>query len=420
MSSDVLDRVHPVVDFAHRLDSRLDDLAHTPVWSLSPAEQCEALEVLARDQAKLDALKLRLLTEADRSGATTAHGDGTAADWLSRETRQTRRQVRADLRLGKRLEKYAALSTALDTGAVNTAQARVIVTALDRLPKTGEFALSTEQLLEAERLLVDQAAHFDPDKLQTLGWRVFEVIAPELAEQWEGRTLAAQEAKALRKADFGMWEDHEGICHGKFRIPHLHGEMLKKLLGAFTNLDRPDGATIDPDLPTATRNGLALIELIESITDKQAPKTGGTGATIVVTMTLEQLLAALEAAGVCTLDTGGRISAGEARRLACTAGLIPVVLGGKSQPLDVGRKKRFHTPAMRAAMALRDGGCTTEDCDKPPSMTIAHHDHPWSKGGSTNTETGRLLCPHHHRCVHDPTYRTEHLPNGKITFHRRT
>ena len=420
MSSDVLTRVHPVVDFAHRLDVELDDLAATPVWSLTPEEQCEALELLARDQAKLDALKLRLLTEADRSGATSAHGDGTAADWLSRETRQTRGQTRADLRLGKKLETYAALSAALDNASVNTAQARVLVTALDRLPTRGEFALSTEQVEQAERHLVAQAAHFDPDELATLGWKVFEVIAPEVAEQWEGRKLEAQEAKALRKVDFHLWEDREGICHGQFRVPHTHGQMLKKHLGAFTNLDRPGEATIDPDLPTCTRNGLAFTELIESITDNDTPRTGGCGATIVVTMTLQQLLADLDTAGVCTLDTGGRISAAQARRLACTAGIIPVVLGGRSQPLDVGRKKRFHTPAMRVVMALRDGGCTTEHCDKPPSMTIAHHELPWSEGGHTNVETGRLLCPHHHRRIHDPDYRVRHLANGKITFHRRT
>jgi hypothetical protein len=420
MSSEAVERVHPVLDFAHRLDSRLDDLVDTPLWSLTPGEQREALALLDRNQAKLDAFKLRLLAEADASGATTARGDGSAADWLAHQTRQTRRQTRADLRLGKKLEQYDVLGAALDSGAVNTAQARVIVTALDRLPRSGEFALSVDQLEHAERHLVAEAAHFDADKLATLGWRAFEVVAPEVAEQWEGRKLAAQEAKALRKVDFHLWEDREGVCHGTFRVPHLHGQMLGKLLGAFTNLDRPDEATIDPDLPACTRRGLAFCELIESITDHDAPRTGGCGATIVVTMTLEQLLDDLDAAGICTLDTGGRITTAEARRLACNAGLIPMVLGAKSQPLDLGRKTRFHTPAMRLAMAVRDQGCTVEDCDKPPAMTIAHHDHPWSQGGATNTDTGRLLCPHHHRRIHDGNYRVQHLTNGKITLHRRT
>ena len=53
-------------------------------------------------------------------------------------------------------------------------------------------------------------------------------------------------------------------------------------------------------------------------------------------------------------------------------------------------------------------------------MCHAHHDQPWSHGGHTDLDTGRLLCGHHHHRIHDPHYRTEHLPNGKVTFHMRT
>lgn len=423
--SELLERTHPVVDFIDRLGARLDALVDIPVWSMTPAEHKAVLTQLAQDQAKLDALRLRLLVEADRSRATSSKGHGTAAEWVAGESRQTRRECRSDLRLGRRLEKYVRLGAACAVGEVNLAQARVIVTALDRLPRTGEFAISVEQLGQAEQHLVAKAAEWDADKLAVLGWRIFEVIAPEVAEAWEGRKLEAQEARALRKTELRFWTDGQGICHGRFRIPELHGRMLKKFLGAFTNLDRPadtiaDAGVVAPELPAETRNGLALMELIESITDPEVPRVGGCGATIVVTMTLEQLLGDLEAAGVCTLNDGGRISASGARRLACRAGIIPVVLGGTSQPLDLGRKKRFHNTAMRLAMGLRDGGRTAEDCDKPPSMTEAHHDHPWSKGGHTNLETGRLLCPPHHRRIHDPAFRAERLGDGRVRFHRRT
>jgi len=40
-------------------------------------------------------------------------------------------------------------------------------------------------------------------------------------------------------------------------------------------------------------------------------------------------------------------------------------------------------------------------------------------GGTTNVDTGRLLCPHHHRRIHDPSYMTTRLSNGKVRFHRR-
>ncbi len=160
-----------------------------------------------------------MLAEAERSGATAEQGAGTAADWLAVETRQTRRAARADLKFAQRLETYQVLAGALESGDVNTAQARVIVTALDRLPDKGEFAVSMEQRQRAEQHLVAQAAYFDADTLKILGARVFEVIAPEVAETVEGRVLEAQEAKALRKVTFSMWEDAEGICHGQFRVP---------------------------------------------------------------------------------------------------------------------------------------------------------------------------------------------------------
>jgi len=137
----------------------------------------------------------------------------------------------------------------------------------------------------------------------------------------------------------------------------------------------------------------------------------------VVTLDLESLMGGLRAAGLCD---GSRISAAEARRLACAAGIIPVVLGGPSEPLDVGRKRRLHTKAQRVAMGLRDGGCTAEGCDRPPAWTHAHHDQPWSQGGRTSLDNGRLLCRRHHTLAHDQRYRTTTTPSGKVAFTRRT
>ncbi len=271
------------------------------------------------------------------------------------------------------------------------------------------------------------AEQHDATALRILGGRIFEVIAPDLAEKFDGQALEKEEAEALRRTTFTMFEDDEGTCHGRFRIPARHGQMLQKMILAISSLSRSardnvalSATGIDPDLPTPVRHGIALTQLIETYPADTLPKTGGCSATVVVTMTLDQLLDDLDAAGVCTLDTGGRVSAGEARRVACTAGVIPLVLGGKSQVLDVGRRRRLHSEPMRLAMGVRDGGCTTEGCESPPGLCHAHHDTPWSRGGRTSVEDGRLLCPHHHRRIHDPHYETRHLPGGNVSFHRRT
>ena len=80
-------------------------------------------------------------------------------------------------------------------------------------------------------------------------------------------------------------------------------------------------------------------------------------------MTLENLLGTSKAPAV--LDTGDRITAALARKLACEARIIPMVLGGKSEILDQGRGNRFHTKAQRIAIGLRDQHCTADGCDWP-------------------------------------------------------
>lgn len=235
--------------------------------------------------------------------------------------------------------------------------------------------------------------------------------------------LEAEEAQAARKTTLSMVEDSQGIAHGRFRIPARHAQMLRKAIQSLTNptrLDTTAGSPIDTDLPSAVRDGIAFTWILEAIDASWLPTHGGTGATVVVTMTLDQLMGKLDSAGVCTMDTGGRISASEARRLACSAAIIPVVLGGKSVILDAGTKARFHTEPQRIVMGVRDRGCTAEGCDVPPAMCHAHHDIPFSAGGPTSVANGRLLCGHHHRRIHDPEYAHTTLANRAIAFHRRT
>ena len=114
------------------------------------------------------------------------------------------------------------------------------------------------------------------------------------------------------------------------------------------------------------------------------------------------------------------ISAAEARRLACAAGLIPAVLGGASQLLDLGRSQRFFTEAQRVAGALRHQACAADGCDTPYAWCEAHHRTPWHTGGRTDLRDLVPLCGFHHRRIHDPAYHHRYRPDGAITFTRRT
>lgn len=99
------------------------------------------------------------------------------------------------------------------------------------------------------------------------------------------------------------------------------------------------------------------------------------------------------------LASGQRIGAGEVRRLCCDADLVPVVLGSRSEVLDVGRVNRLVTRGVRIALTHRDGGCVFPACDTHPTACEAHHVVPWWAGGPTCLSNLVLLCHHHHGLV---------------------
>ena len=88
--------------------------------------------------------------------------------------------------------------------------------------------------------------------------------------------------------------------------------------------------------------------------------------------------------------------------------------------LDQGRRRRRFTRAQRIALTVRDQGCTAVGCQTAAWFCHAHHDDPWARGGPTDLTNGRLLCPSHHRRVHDPAYDHRTTIDNEVEFTRRT
>jgi len=59
--------------------------------------------------------------------------------------------------------------------------------------------------------------------------------------------------------------------------------------------------------------------------------------------------------------------------LACDARVVPIVLGGHGQPVDVGRAMRTVPTHLRRAVAVRDHSCAFPGCDRPHSWCDVHH-----------------------------------------------
>ncbi|NYD56250.1 hypothetical protein BKA08_000488 [Nocardioides marinisabuli] len=411
---------HPVGSAVARVRSVLSEVAGTPLWSMSQDEAAEALADVARVEAMLVEVRSGLLIHAETVGVQERNASPSLAVWHSNVTRSTKRESFRQVRLAEGLARHSLVREALGRGDLVAEQASVICTALDALPDDLDPAV----LREATETLVAFGKVHDAKALRVLGRRILDVVAPEVGEAWEAELLDREEREAEKSSVFRMREDGHGRIKGSFTVPTLVGQMLEKALLAFAapkhqiaNRAGTDEAPEPVRRPTARRLGDAFVELIERLDPKRLPRAGGVNATVVVTMTLASLQGGLAAAA---LDTGGRISAGNARRLACEAGIVPVVLDGKSEPLDVGRAKRFFTKTQRIAMGIRDGGCTAKGCDAPPAMCHAHHDDPWAHHGLTDLARGRLLCPFHHRRIHDPDYEIDIGADNQVTFHHRT
>ena len=411
-----------MVRFAGSLAGALDRLAGTPTWSMTPAEQREALVTLRRQRARLEELELRVLVAADRNQVGADSGATSTPAWLAHATRTSRTAAFRDLHLARKLdETFTKTREALAAGVIDVEKAGIVTAAVEAL--TSEFddlPPGTHEAAEAH--MIDQAQAFDAPTLRQLGKRLFEVVCPEAADEAEGRKLAKEEAKARALAHFSVRDHGDGTSTGSFKLPTLHTQLLKKALEALTSPRRIGEGRLDPEtgkkLPHATLLGHGFIDLLENhLNTDSLPTNGGSPFTLVVTIGYDALVSGI---GIATTDTGCRISAAEARRLACRAGIIPVVLGGDSMPLDVGREKRLFDRYQTLAIRHRFGGCAAHNCDRPPAWTEAHHQHPWHQGGTTDAKHGIALCPPHHRMAdHPQTWNMRQLPDGSFRFTRR-
>ncbi len=409
--------------------------AGMPSGSLGTGELSAALEQVAGLESQATALRLALSAEAQarRVAEDPVHGGaatGTDA-WLAGLLGSTRASQAAGVRLGELLAtKYAVTREAFAAGRLRADQVRVIVNAAEQAPARA----TPEQLRAAEEVLVGKATGegtrsgrgMNATRLRQAARRMFDPVDPELADEHEQAMLTRERKGAEVETYLSLHDNGDGTWSGRFRIPELHGNLLDTVLGRLTSprrvgRDNNGRPVVDETAPGIGESvsfpevqGAALCELIEHL-----PSTGHAGATASVLVTMD-LAGLLDGIGAARLESGVRVTAGEARRLACEAGLVPAVLGGRSEPLDLGRERRLHSTAQRRALSLVHDSCAVAGCERPFSWCEVHHHRlAWSQGGRTNLGNGLPLCGHHHRRAHDPGWDLREHTSGEHRFHRR-
>ncbi|MHA7239962.1 HNH endonuclease signature motif containing protein [Arthrobacter sp. TMS1-12-1] len=277
-----------------------------------------------------------------------------------------------------------AVGAASAAGTLSGQAATAICSAVDRV----RCLAVPEQLVSMEHQLTRQALEADEDVLRVLARR-WETVLDQDGQEPTEKLLRARQGVFFRGRRNGVHMLEIGATDEQFEQPAMvmNTATNPRTAGIAGTAGAP-GVT-GPSKTSAVPNDCADPHLFSHPGSRH---DGGDGVSSVVhsldaPTRAQSLLAEL-------------LSARSIRRIACEADIIPLVLGGEGQVLDIGRAGRLFPPPLRRALVARDRGCAFPDCTIPASWCEAHHMTPWSHGGVTSIDNGVLLCSHHHHVIH--------------------
>jgi hypothetical protein len=354
---------------------------------------------LHRTLELLEVERLRRLADIERRRLFERDGNLSAASWLNARFQVAWGSARESVRVARALDEMPLTRRALEEGELSMSAARVLTTAHDLDPDA--FSRAEAQLVEAARI------HSTGDLQRvTAHWRQL----VERQQAVDGETAPHARRRLHASTTF------LGMVRGDFDLDPEGGETLLTALRAVLDAESRSRGP-DDDRTPAQRRADALVEICRQWLDSaDRPVVAGERPHLTVTVPAEAL--ARDGSGPAELDHVGPVPAQTARRVACDASVMRVVLSGRSEPLDVGRRTPVVPPTMRRAVVVRDRRCRFPGCDRPHTWCDAHHVVHWADGGPTAIENLVLLCRRHHRLVHQPGGFRLALLGGRPAFFR--
>jgi hypothetical protein len=283
------------------------------------------------------------------------------------------------------------LAAAQRTGEITPDQVHVIQRALGSVDRPG---FDPADITAGEELLTGFAASFGPKELSLLADKTVDAINPD-------GTLAKDKLNTDRR-HFTIRQTRDGAYIGEFRLTGSLGAKLTAVLSplAKPRLDTHTAADGSRSIFAADErsHGQRMHDALEEVCDRilrsdTLPDSGGTPATVIVTIDLEDLL---NQCGFGVTSDGTLIPTDQVLRLANQADILPTVLSKTGNVLDQGRSRRVATANQTLALIARDRGCTFPGCSHPPEWCERHHITEWINGGKTNLQNLTLLCRYHH------------------------
>ena len=367
--------------------------------ALRLVEFLQRFEQARNRTALVDHRALRVAEEVRLADTVTQPNLATALTWALRlSPGEARRRIRAADALGERVtmtgEPLApnrpALAAAQRDGLASPEQLDICLRALDQVDHSGFAATDLEK---ADRLLAQFATTFAPKELRQLAQQVIDRIDPD--------GTRPQEDLNRNRRHLTLRPTRDGMYALEGRLTGAVGAKLNAVLGPLAK-PRPETVVLEDgravEEPDPRHHTQRMHDALEEVCDRMLragtlPDTGGTPATVIITIPEHDLIARTRW-GV-TSD-GTTLSADTVADLAAEADVYPTVVGSTGVVLQVGRTRRLATPGQTVALIARDGGCSFPGCDRPPEWCERHHVVGWAQGGRTDLDNLTLLCAYHH------------------------
>ena len=344
----------------------------------------------------LDAIDARIAVRAARLAAAGRSAD--AATVLAGGGRRARRDAEAAAERGEVCELLPGVGEALAEGTMTAGHVDALVKAARHLDDE-----SRARLAEHEEALVRAAAGATPEQ--------FDRECQDLARNLSGDEGLSRQERLRRDRNVRRWVDkHTGMCKTLLSLDPLADarawSAINAAVATVRNADQDNDRTWDQlqadvvvDLLTGAR----------SSGDERVPEVS-------VLIDYQTLLNGLHDASTCETSEGQALPAATLRRLCCEAKIVPIVLGGAGEVLDVGRQCRLANRAHRRALRAMYRSCAHPSCTAPFDSCRIHHVIYWERGGSSNLDNLLPLCERHHHLVHEGGWTLQLFPDRRTTW----
>ncbi len=361
----------------------------------------------------------RLTGALDAVGGAAEAGYSSTAAFLRHGCGRAPGRAGELVATGRALRRLPATGRALMAGEVSFDAAHAICRAAGQLGDDVAAGAVEEQLLAFARPQPapapapdaaspaagpEPAPGLDPAQLRRLGEELVYRADPDGVEERQ------QKRFERRHLSLGFTFDQSGAISGMCGDA-LSLEIIRTAVDAFG----PPAGTGDTRT-AAQRRMDGLTAACKAALDSGTAGTRHGAAPHLSILAEEQTLAGTSGAPPAQTGYGALLTARQVLALACRAE-ISLIRWRDGLPLDVGRRYRTETAALRRALETRDQGCRSPGCSIPAAWCTAHHLTPWSQGGTTSLDTTALFCfVHHHYFIHQLGWTITGSPNGTLHF----